>query len=310
MPLSLGAEDRDDGVLLPRGPPLPDQGGRSLRMLAVFWAGPLPARFEPKPCCGRSLSARREFWAGALFGRFDPKPSGARPRSVALPCASQVRGLLPDRAEGGRFCIISRCRAVVRLFAWAFNALLSRLAFALAELLACGFPNRPGLNSPLFTVRTGELAAREEGAVRAITDRPCTPAGGRATCELKFAAPNVLCWVGRMPTEFVTRAPFNEPCVRPCPARLMRPPLTKLLCEVVVTARRLCAFTKLTLRTFAFRILTLRINVLWTLITLTKPRLQGNHGKNGSPQPSGNQPTLKPNPKPQPPPRKPTNAGP
>lgn len=281
-----------------------------MRMLAVFWAGPLVARFEPKPCCGRSLGVRREFWVGALFGRFDPKPSGARPRSVVLPCASQVRALLPDRAEGGRFCITSRCRAVAPAFAWALPARLSSPALLLAGLLACGFPNRPALNSPLFIVRTGELAAREEGAVRAITDRPCTPAGGRATRELKFAAPSVLCWVGRMPTEFVTRVPFKEPCVRRCPARLMRPPLTKLLCEVVVTARRLCAFTKLTLRTFVFRILTLRINVLWTLITLTKPRLQGNHGKNGSPQPSGNQPTPKPNPKPQPPPRKPTNAGP
>lgn len=279
-------------------------------MLAVFWAGPLLARFGPEPCCGRSLRVRGEFWAGALFDRLDPKPWGARPRSVVLPCASQVRVLLPDRAEGGRFCVISCCRAVAPAFVWALPARLSSPALLLAELLACGFPNRPALNCPLFIVRTEELAAREEGAVRAITDRPCTPAGGRATCELKFAAPSVLCWVGRMPTEFVTRAPFNEPWVRPCPARLMRPPLTKLLCEVVVTARRLCAFTKLTLRTFVFRILTLRINVLWTLITLTKPRLQGNQGKNGSPQPSGNQPTPKPNPKPQPPPRKPTNAGP
>ena len=279
-------------------------------MLAELWAGPLLRRLEPKPCRERSLSVRSEFWAGALFGRFEPKPCGARPRSVVLPCASQERVLLAGRAEGGRFCIISRCRAVAPAFAWTFPALLSRPALVLAEPLACGFPNRPALNSPPFIVRTGEPAARAEGAVRAITARLCTPAGGRATCELKFAAPSVLCWVGRMPTEFVTRAPFNEACVRRCPARSMRPPLTKLLCEVVVTARRLCAFTKLTLRTFVFRILTLRMNVLWTLITLMKPRLQGNQGKNGSPQPSGNQPALKPNPKPQPPPRKPTNAGP
>ena len=69
---------------------------------------------------------------GALTGRFElPKPAGARPRSVAFPCASQVRGLLPARCEavlptvgadvrfefvtdeGGRFCESSRCRGVM-----------------------------------------------------------------------------------------------------------------------------------------------------------------------------------------------------
>src|SRR5690242_14796389 len=111
-----------------------------------------------------------------------------------------------------------------------------------------------------------------------------------------------------MPTELVALAPFKPACVRRCPPRLIRPPLVKLLREVVVTARRLCAFTKL--KFLLFSTFTLRINVLWTLITLTKPRLQWNHGKKGSPQPSGNQPTPKPTPKPQPPPSQPTNAGP
>lgn len=289
---------------MPLGSPWPAQGGRSPYTRAEFRAGPLLGRMEPDPCCGRSLNARGE------FGWFEPNPCGARPRSVELPCASQVRVLPPGRAEGGRFCIISRCRAVVLAFAWAFNALLSRLEFALAELAACGFPNRPALNSLPFIVRTRELAARVDGAVRAITARLSTPTGGRATRELKFAAPSVLCCVGWMPTEFVARVPFKEACVRRCPARSMRPPFTNELREVVVTARRLCAFTKFTLRTLVFRTLTFRMNVLWTLMTLTNPWLHGNHGKNGSPQPSGNQPTPKPNPKPQPPPRKPTNAGP
>src|SRR5215471_5012432 len=111
-----------------------------------------------------------------------------------------------------------------------------------------------------------------------------------------------------MPTEFVTRAPFRLACVSRCPPRLMRPPVTKLLREVVVTARRLCAFTKL--KFLLLNTFTLRMNVLWTLITVTKLRLQPNQGKKGSPQPSGNQPTPRPNPKPQPPPSQPTNAGP
>lgn len=57
-----------------------------------------------------------------------PKPAGGRPRSLALPCASQVRGLFPALdgegllfivlcelgiAEGGRFCESSRCRGVI-----------------------------------------------------------------------------------------------------------------------------------------------------------------------------------------------------
>lgn len=74
---------------------------------------------------------RGEFGAGAFVGRLElPKPCGARPRSVALPCASQVRplpararllfaaGLLVERlpfgmAEGGRFCDSSLWRAVI-----------------------------------------------------------------------------------------------------------------------------------------------------------------------------------------------------
>lgn len=81
---------------------------------------------EPAPlCAGRSPMLRGEFCAGALLGRSEPKPCGARPRSVALPCASQVRPLparceellFPagplDVAEGGRFCESSRCREVI-----------------------------------------------------------------------------------------------------------------------------------------------------------------------------------------------------
>src|SRR5689334_11313525 len=157
-------------------------------------------------------------------------------------------------------------------------------------------------------VRTDSREAARAGAVRAMTARFWIALDGLATCPLKFEAPSELCCVGRMPTEFVALIPFKPACVRCWPPRLIRPPLVKLLREVVVTARRLCAFTKL--KFLLFSTLTLRMNVLWTLMTVTKLRLQPNQGKNGSPQPNGNQPTPKPNPKPQPPPSQPTKAGP
>jgi hypothetical protein len=79
---------------------------------------------------GGRLASARAICEGSFAGRLElPKPAGARPRSVALPCASQVRGLLLARgdalllligelgvrevfgiAEGGRFCDKSRCR--------------------------------------------------------------------------------------------------------------------------------------------------------------------------------------------------------
>ena len=284
---------------------------------------------------------RGEFCAGALPGRSEPKPCGARPRSVALPCASQARplpprarllfagGLFAERlpvgaADGGRFCESSRCRAVISDFAPEFaGALPERFSnwpltlmllcaldlptwpFALAEPLICAPPRRPAVAAP-FMVRTGTREAACAGAVRAMTERFSMALDGRAACPLKLEAPSELCCVGRMPTEFVTRAPFKLDCVIRCPPRLMRPPFVKLLREVVVTARRLCAFTKLKFR--LLNTFTLRMNVLWTLMTVMKLWLQPNQGKNGSPQPSGNQPTPKPNPKP--PPRKPTKAGP
>src|SRR5260221_3496923 len=89
----------------------------------------------------------RAVCAGAFAGRLElPKPAGARPRSVALPCASQLRELLPARcelvlpitlaevrfalvvAEGGRFCESSRWRGEV---IWDVpGALLGRLFIA------------------------------------------------------------------------------------------------------------------------------------------------------------------------------------
>lgn len=177
-----------DGMpLLLRAPPLPAQGGRSLITRAC---GEVEL---DRLCAGRSPMVRGEFCAGALPGRFEPKPCGARPRSVELPCASQVRPLpararllfapgpfverLPGIAEGGRFCESSRCREVIP---------------ELAPELACALPGRFG-NWPLilmllctpelptwpfalalrapFIVRTGSREAPCAGAVRAMTAR-------------------------------------------------------------------------------------------------------------------------------------------
>src|SRR6267154_3591045 len=91
----------------------------------------------------------RAVCAGALAGRLLElsKPAGARPRSVAFPCASQPRELLPARceevalpitladvrfelfiAEGGRFCESSCWRGEV---IWDVpGALLGRLFIA------------------------------------------------------------------------------------------------------------------------------------------------------------------------------------
>jgi len=121
-----------------------------------------------------------------------------------------------------------------------------------------------------------------------------------------FTAPSELCGVGLIPTELVTCAPLKEAAVRCVAPRLMAWPLMKALRLAVVTAFTLCAFTKLTLRMFVLKTFLLRIKVLRSLILSKNSWRQWNHGKNGSPKPSGNQPT----PKPKPPPRKPTKAGP
>src|SRR5437763_8532561 len=172
--------------LLLCAPPLPAQGGRSL--ITRAW-GEVPPEFAP-PGDGRSPMLRGEFRGGAFAGRLEsPKPCGARPRSVALPCASQVRPL-PARerllfpagpfverlpfgiAEGGRFCESSRCRAVTPELAPEFaGALPGRFSnwplvfilpctpelatcpLALAAPPTCAPPKRPALIAP-FVVRT------------------------------------------------------------------------------------------------------------------------------------------------------------
>ena len=84
-----------------------------------------------------------------VVGRLElSKPAGARPRSVAFPCASQVRGLLPARgeaalpmtlaearselviAEGGRFCESSRWRGLI----WEIAGMLPERPFVAGAL--------------------------------------------------------------------------------------------------------------------------------------------------------------------------------
>src|SRR6266851_4836754 len=143
--------------------------------------------------------------------------------------------------------------------------------------------------------------AAAAGDVRAITGRFWTAADGRAMLPRVAAAPTKLCRVGEKPGLLVTlvfRSDAAVTCVAP---RLIAWPFTNALRDASVTAAGLCAFTKFTLLIFLeFSTLTLTIVVFRTLMTFTNLGLQWNHGKNGSPNPSGNQPT--PAPKPNPPP--------
>jgi hypothetical protein len=66
----------------------------------------------------------------------------------------------------------------------------------------------------LLAARTDMWDAAAAGAVRAMTERFWTDAGGRATLALAFAAPNALALEGEKPTWLVTCAPLKEASVR------------------------------------------------------------------------------------------------
>jgi hypothetical protein len=104
-------------------------------------------------------------------------------------------------------------------------------------------PGLPALIALLLVMRTGACEAPCAGAVRATTERFWTAADGRATCELKLAAPSELCCVGLIPTELVTRAPFNEASVTWKAPRLIIWLLPKASRFATVTAWTLWAFT-------------------------------------------------------------------
>jgi len=181
-------------------------------------------------------------------GRFElPKPCGARPRSVELPWASQVRPLVelfvvarlfaaPETGpEGGLPWESWFWRPVVaepfcdseRFGVWPVR---------LARLLL----GRPADSAPVFIVRTGWCEAAAAGAVRAITERFCTSEGGTARA-CKFAAPKELWRLGVNEVRLLTSAPRKEASFRWDPLRWTAWPPTNALRDVAVTARVLCA---------------------------------------------------------------------
>jgi len=138
-------------------------------------------------------------------GRFElPNPCGARPESVELPCAFQVRPEAADReelllkeplgraacncpADGGRFAESCDCRAPLKVCA----LFAPRLKFP-AGLLPARFAEKP----PEFMVRTGMCEAAAAGVERATTLRFCTLEDGVATRPCMFVAPMKLEWFG------------------------------------------------------------------------------------------------------------------
>jgi hypothetical protein len=133
-------------------------------------------------------------------------------------------------------------------------------------LFTGALPTRPEVSPALLSVRTRIWDAPCAGAVRAITVRFWTAAGGVATCDLMFTAPSELCGTGLIPTEFVTFAPLSASGVRRTEPRLIAWPFTKVLRFATDTACTLRAFTKLILRMFVLKTFRLRMNVLRSLI--------------------------------------------
>ncbi len=162
-------------------------------------------------------------------------------------CRADIAELLLETVPG-RLAVAGALgaapRALTAPLAGRFTALFAprfRLPFT------CEFPVRAADNPVVFIVWTGEWAAAAAGAVRAMTARFCTDAGGVEMWPRLFAAPRELCLVGDTPTLLLNCAPFKDAAVTCAPPRLMAWPLTKLLREATVTAFGLCALTKLTL---------------------------------------------------------------
>jgi hypothetical protein len=250
--LELGAEDREPRLFGIEREPEPAQGGRS-------------------ECVPRGV------WLAPFTGRSDeplPKLCGARPRSVALPCADQLREplfagrlgdtlpppftdarpLTPAPAEGGRLLESSRWREdmAALLFAsrpartFADGALLEaprppKLPFAGRFIPPLTAPFRPADKPRVSMVRTGMCEAAAAGAVRAITERFMTLAGGVETRPRALAAPVKLARVGEKSARLVTCAPRSEASLTRIDPRLMAWPLTKVFREAAVTARASCA---------------------------------------------------------------------
>jgi hypothetical protein len=210
-----------------------------------------------------------------VAGRFEPpKPCGARPESVALPWAFQLR---PE--TGGRepllFNELVGREPLTLLLKEPFGRELLLLNEPLERapcdcpavggrlddgcdgraLLNAGawFPPRPKLPAglfvprfadmePEFNVRTGMWEAAAAGVDRATTLRFCTLAEGVATRPCMLDAPRKLECVGEALMPPATRALRNELAERCVALRLIAWPFTKALCDAVVTAFVLRAY--------------------------------------------------------------------
>jgi hypothetical protein len=155
-----------------------------------------PLLFPPRAQGGRLLEFIRAVCGVAV--RFVlPKPCGARPESVALPCAFQLRPEADCReallliepfgrefciceTEGGRFDESCDCRALLNVCV-VFPPRPEFPAGLLAPWLAD--------IEPEFMVRTGMCEAAAAGVDRATTLRFCTLAEGVATLPCMFDAP-------------------------------------------------------------------------------------------------------------------------
>lgn len=210
--------------------------------------------------------------------RFElPNPCGARPESVVLPCAFQLR---PEAGGLDELLLLSELFGR-ELLALLLNEPLGRELLALLlnvppgrEFCGCAaeggrlddggdgrallklcvlFPPRPkfpaGLLPPRFAdrdaeliVRTGMCEAAAAGVDRATTLRFCTLAEGVATRPRMFDAPKKLECVGEALTPPATRALRNELAERCVALRLIAWPFTKVLCDATVTAFTLRAY--------------------------------------------------------------------
>jgi hypothetical protein len=119
------------------------------------------------------------------------------------------------------------------LFAPRLNPPFATAPFTRPPLL----PPRPVDSPRVSIVRTGMCEAAAPGAVRAITERFITEAGGIETRPRLFAAPVKLVRVGVKPARFVTCAPRSDASLTRIDPRLMACPFTKALREAAVTAR-------------------------------------------------------------------------
>jgi hypothetical protein len=145
-------------------------------------------------------------------------------------------------AEGGRLFDSSRCREdIAPLFASRPAGELTEPFRApnpprLAPLFTEAFPARPAVKERVSIVRTGMCEAAAPGAVRAITERFATDAGGVETRPRAFTVPVKLLRVGVRLARLETCALRSDASVTCIDPRFTAWPFTKASREAPVTA--------------------------------------------------------------------------